>query len=106
MAGGCSPSDCGAKLADPPAGGFVRNINPAFKKHLFNFPEIEVETAILPNKMVGGIREKPMTLVTYGRCLHSYQLRASGGVNNRKQVNVTAPLEGSLKVLRSAPYDL
>jgi len=38
-----------AKLFDPSADSFVRDINPAFQQHLFNLPEAEIEPAIEPD---------------------------------------------------------
>jgi hypothetical protein len=47
-----SARDRWAKFHDPSSKGLVRNNNPAFQKHLFNFATTEVEMTMRPNAVI------------------------------------------------------
>lgn len=56
-------SDKRAKLGDPTSDSFVRRVDPALKKHLFNSTQAQIEANVKPNRIGDDLRRKPMTLV-------------------------------------------
>jgi len=59
-----SARDGWAKLRNPSADSFARNINPSLKEHLFELAKAEVETTTQPNSVSDDRCWKTMALVT------------------------------------------